>query len=43
MPVVGETLSIAGFEFEITQMQGRRILQVRVTGSVVQDVFEDEH
>lgn len=28
IPVVGETLSISGFVFEVKQMEGRRILQV---------------
>ncbi len=30
IPVIGETLSISGFNFEIKQMEGRRILQVWV-------------
>jgi CBS domain containing-hemolysin-like protein len=38
VPVVGETITIAGFEFEIIQMEGRRILQVLVTGSSNQDL-----
>jgi CBS domain containing-hemolysin-like protein len=43
VPVVGETLNISGFEFEITQMEGRRILQVMVTGSVTRDLFDEAH
>ncbi len=43
VPVVGETLNISGFEFEITQMEGRRILQVMVTGSVTRDLFDESH
>jgi len=30
IPVVGETIRIGNFDFEITEMEGRRILQVRV-------------
>jgi CBS domain containing-hemolysin-like protein len=33
IPVVGETIAISGFAFEITLMEGRRILQVRVLKS----------
>lgn len=33
IPVVGEAISISGFVFEITQMEGRRILQVLVLKS----------
>ncbi|RYY01195.1 MAG: TerC family protein [Gammaproteobacteria bacterium] len=33
IPTVGETISMSGFEFEITQMEGRRILQVMVRGT----------
>lgn len=39
VPVVGETISISGFEFEITKMEGRRILQVRV----LQPAKREEH
>jgi CBS domain containing-hemolysin-like protein len=43
IPVVGETITIAGFEFEITQMEGRRILQVLVSGSATRDLLDGEH
>jgi len=43
VPVVGETMSISGFEFEITQMEGRRILQVLVSGSRNHSLFDEHH
>jgi CBS domain containing-hemolysin-like protein len=43
VPVVGETISISGFEFEITQMEGRRILQVLVSGSRNHSLFDEHH
>jgi len=33
IPVIGETITVEHFNFEITQMEGRRIVQVKVTGS----------
>jgi len=39
VPVVGESMHLHGYNFEITQMENRRILQVRVTGSPTMDLF----
>ncbi len=39
IPVVGEKTRIETFDFEITKMHGRRILQVKVVGSVDLDLF----
>lgn len=41
IPNIGDKIVIAGFEFEITEMEGRRIQQVRVTGSINRDLFND--
>jgi CBS domain containing-hemolysin-like protein len=43
IPVIGEKITIAGFEFEIKTMEGRRILQVLVRAPKNRDLFIEEH
>ncbi len=43
IPVVGESIHIDGYDFEVTEMEGRRIQQVRVSGSPTGDLFSDSH
>jgi len=43
IPTIGETISISGFGFEITKMEGRRILQVLVSGTAKHALHDELH